>query len=266
MIPHDCHGDNEMAKDTATIALLGDVSIADFSKAVAHFKTMIESLSSEVANAAKIQWELESLEVSSAIVTVRGIPSVDDDIAVAEVLDAYERVGYAAQRGVESTYSLRVNNAARGLCGLINGHVSSIRFETEDADIEVISPIGSANGHGVVGVPREAIGTIRGRAQSMSNRGTLRFTVYDENDDHAIACYLREGLEEKMRLAWGQMCVISGTVRRSASGKVSTVRDVVDVVILDEHHNDSWRDAIGCAPALAGSISVEEAIRRGRDG
>lgn len=256
-----------MAKDTATIALNGEVSIADFAKAVAHFKTMIEALSSEVANAAKIQWELDALEVSSAIVTVRGIPSVgDNDIAVVEVLDAYERVGYAAQRGVESTYSLRVNNAARGLCGLINGHVSSIRFETEDADIEVISPIGNTTGHGVVGVPKESIGTIRGRAQSMSNRGTLRFTVYDENDDHAIACYLREGLEEKMRLAWGQMCAISGTIRRSASGKVSTVRDVVDVVVFDEHHSGSWRDAIGCAPALAGSISIEEAIRRGRDG
>ena len=256
-----------MVKDTATIALNGEVSISDFSKAVAHFKTIIETLSSEVANAAKIQWELDALEVSSAIVTVRGIPSVDNsDIAVVEVLNAYERVGYAAQRGVESNYGSRVNTAARRLCGLINGHVSSIRFETEDADIEVISPIGIANGHGIVGAPREAIGTIRGRAQSMSNRGTLRFTVYEENDDHAIACYLREGLEEKMRLAWGQMCVISGTVRRSASGKVSTVRDVVDVVILDEHHDDSWRDAIGCAPALAGSISVEEAIRRGRDG
>ncbi len=255
-----------MPNDLATIALNGEVDLSDFSKAIVYFDKLMSALASEVAKSAKIHWHLESLEVSSAFATVRASSEVDNDKAVDEVLKAYEAVGHNAQRGVESRFGSRVNSATRGLCSLINGKINSIRFETLNADFDVLSPFGDR----VVGVessqPMETIGAVQGRVQSISNRGALRFTLYDAIDDHAVSCYLREGMESKMRESWGKLCLVSGVVRRSQSGRVSTVRDVAKVEQLPEVTRTAWRAAIGCAPPVPGSISIESAIRRGRDG
>ena len=37
-------------------------------------------------------------------------------------------------------------------------------------------------------------------------------------------------------------------------------------VMVENIHTDDYREAIGCAPAIPGSISAEEAVRRGRGG
>ena len=46
-----------------------------------------------------------------------------------------------------------------------------------------------------------------------------------------------------------------------------SVRMTVTMRLSKEEPTDrtSWRDAIGCAPAIPGSISIEEAVRRVRD-
>lgn len=256
-----------MRKDLATIALNGEVDLAVFSKAIEHFNSLMNALAAAVAKPAKINWQLESLEVSSAIATVRGISEKDNDDAVAEVLLAYETVGRDAQYGQQSRFGDRVNSAAQKLCSLINGKINSIRFETADADFDVVSPFGESHGlAGAVPTPMKAEGAVQGRVQSLSNRGGLRFTLYDAVDDHAVSCYLSEGMEPRMREAWGRLCLAYGSVRRSSSGRVSTVRDVSRIEILPEGLRSAWRVAIGCAPPKPGSISIEEAIRKGRDG
>jgi hypothetical protein len=44
--------------------------------------------------------------------------------------------------------------------------------------------------------------------------------------------------------------------------KVFAAKTVPEVV---NYLKNEWREAIGCAPALPGSISAEEVVRRGRD-
>jgi hypothetical protein len=271
--PHPPHV-AAMPKDTATIALNGDIGLPDFAKAIKHFDALLRALTSDVARRAKIKWEIASLDVGSAIASVRGVSEIDDYEAVSSVLTAYEDVGLSAQSGIESHHSARVNKAARKLFGLINGRVSSIRFETEDRDAEIVAPLestspksdGSPQSGKRGAQPTDAVGAVQGRVQSLTSRGGLRFTLYDAIDDHAISCYLRDGMEPIMRDAWGQLCLVSGNLRRATNGKVATVRDVAQVKILREENRTAWRAAIGCAPAIAGSISAEEAIRRGRDG
>lgn len=255
-----------MQKSLATIAFNGEVGLADFSKAIAHFNTLMSALAKEVAKPAKIEWELESLQISSAIATVRGVSEVEDDIAISEVVDAYEEVGRSASEGRVTRFGDTVNDATRKLCSLINGKINSIRFETDEVDFDVVSPIDAGNGSVKSQPPIESIGAIQGRVQSLSNRGGLRFTLYDAVDDHAISCYLRDGMEAKMRAAWGKLCLVYGTVRRSSNGRVTTLRDCARIEFLEDGSRTDWRKAIGCAPAISGSISIEEAIRKGRDG
>lgn len=259
-----------MQKSTATIALMGDVVLPDFAKAVQAFSTLMNALSAEVAKSARAEWTVQSLEISSAIITTRGysIADPEDFDSIERVVDSYEDVARSIQDGKEIRYSKRVQTAAGDLVTLIDGKISSIRFETEDIDAEVFSPTLAGN----IGHHLEAsaeLGSAQGRVQSMSSRGILRFTLYDSNDDHAISCYLREGSENAMRDAWGKLAIVEGLVRRNpVTGLISTIREVDGRAITVLHDPDSrkdWRQAIRCAPAKNGSISPEEAIRRMRD-
>ena len=79
-----------MAKDTLTLALNGDVSLEDFSKAIQQFSNLVSSLHDDVAKESSIEWFIENLEAGSAIATVKGIGEEESDAqAIEQVVDAY---------------------------------------------------------------------------------------------------------------------------------------------------------------------------------
>jgi hypothetical protein len=153
---------------------------------------------------------------------------------------------------------------------MINGTIKSMRFENPDDDVEVI--------HREVSVTKEpeeprrprktqvVMGAMRGRVQCLSNRGGLRFTLYDLIDDKAISCYCSPGYENKMRDAWGKIAVVEGRIHRDPeTGRATTIRDVKDVVPVPECKPGDWREALGAAPGFLGTALPEEVIRRSRD-
>ncbi len=254
-----------MAEETATVALNGSVFLDDFSKAITHLQQLMSALSAEVVSGADIDWIVSGLESGSAIVTLKGGPEVKPSQSK-RVVGAFEKVVKALQTKSEIPFGKKVADPVHKLCGLMNGRITSIRFETRRLDAEVFS----SHKQSIRGESDSvnSFGAVRGRIQSLTSRGTLRFTLYDAEDDHAISCYLREGSEDVMRTAWGKLAFVEGIIRRdSGSGKVSTVRDVSQdgVQVVQDEGIYHWRDAIGCAPAVKGSISAEEAVRRGRE-
>lgn len=246
-----------MSTETATLALNGNVFLDDFAKAVQYLHQLMDGLSREVAKQ-KIDWRIDRLETGSALITMEAPHS-------GAVVKAYAKVGKLLQRNQPLPYGPTVKNAASRLCGLMNGRITSIRFETSEADAEVFSnPNRSAEQVEII----RTFGAVEGRIQSLSNRGRLRFTIYDLHEDRAISCYLSEGCEDVMRDSWGRMAVVEGMVSRDPNtGKVSTVRDVSisGVRLLETKSKYTWKDAIGCSPALTNSISTEEAVRRSRE-
>jgi hypothetical protein len=57
---------------TLTLALEGDVTLAQFANAVDHFHKLLRNLTEEVAADHDIQWDLEDLHYGSAMITVVG--------------------------------------------------------------------------------------------------------------------------------------------------------------------------------------------------
>lgn len=252
-----------MPQDTATLALNGEVYLDDFSKAMGHLLRLMNGLSASVAKDASIDWQVNSLETGSAIVTLRGVEKRKKH-SVAHVIKAFEDVGRAAQKGKPIPFGKAVQEPFNKLRGLLSGRITSLRLETELLDAEVFSLDDEVKGGKQSS--QSAFGAVEGRIQSLSSRGALRFTLYDASDDHAVSCYLRAGSEDVMRNSWGKMACVEGILRRDPyTGKVSTVRDVSEsgVEIIESHQD--WREAIGCAPAIPGSMSPEDAIRKGRD-
>lgn len=256
-----------MAKDTLTLVLNGEVSLSDFSEAIRNLFNLVDGLHNDLARGKHIEWRIEGLEAGSATATVRGIVEDKADTPdVERVVTAYENVGRSIKEGRQFSYSTRVKTAAEKIIGLVNEHIKSVRFETSDADFEFSKPMSEFSALATVNVCENTYGCVRGRVQSMTSRGGLRFTLYDLIDDRAISCYLATGSEDIMREAWGKLVIVEGLVRRDPeSGRATSVRQVKDIQVISEGKPGDYREAIGAARGFLGDELPEEVIRRARD-
>jgi len=146
-----------------------------------------------------------------------------------------------------------------GSRGVVNGNVTAVRFETADSDIVV-----SERPEILVLPP--AFSAVEGRIQTLTNRYSLRFTLFDFLHDRAVNCYLHEGQETIIREAWGRRAVVEGVVTRDAeSGRPTSVRNISSIAILPDNMS-GYQEARGIVPVPDGAPSPEIIIRRLRDG
>lgn len=103
--------------------------------------------------------------------------------------------------------------------------------------------------------------------QTLSSRGSLRFTLYDLVFDKAVSCYLEPGHEETMRGVWGKLASVEGWVTRDTlTGRPISVRRITSVQPRREVEPGSFREARGAVRAGPDAERPEVAIRRMRDG
>lgn len=245
--------------DTVTLRLNGDVPLAEFAKAVTGLNALLRALSAEVAAGSAIDWTISALDWSSATTTARGWSAEPE--AVVRVVGAYGSVGRALRDGATIPYAMPVEHAAREITSVLNGRIPTIDFETAEADFEVLAAPKPAQAP----IERVVFGGVSGRIQTLTNRGSLRFTLYDLLHDRAVSCYLAEGREAIMRDAWGKLAVVEGLVRRDPlTGRPTAIRRVTNVTLRAEGTVGDFVRARGASPSLTG-LSAEDAIRRIRD-
>ncbi len=251
--------------DTMTLVVSGDLSLKSFAAAVARFEALVRQLTLENAPKSEITWAIDDLQRSSAITAVRGR---GDPRHVELVVDAFLDVGRSLEARERIRHSQGVAKEAERLARVIKDEVESIRFETSEAEAVVLpeSAAELAPGASFDRFGPGAYGAVTGRVQTLSNRGGLRFTLYDLLHDKAVSCYLLEGSEEQMRDAWGRPAVVEGWVRRDAiTGRPLTVRRIARVQVLPEAELGAYIQARGAGAPFDGDLSPEDAIRRVRD-
>ena len=249
-----------MLNNTMTLALSGDVPFDSFAKAMSSFNSLVSALGTEHDAGGDIQWFVDALEKSSALATIRGESTKPEKVEA--VVTGYTQIATALEaRGPMPTYRARTLRHAHDIVALLNHDVVSVRFETATEDHIVSSPP-------FVGVAplQPAYGAVEGRVQTLSNRQSLRFTLFDSFHDRAVSCYMVEGHEETMRGAWDKRAVVEGMITRDPStGRPLAVRHVTSVRTLPDEEAD-YREARGAIPYVAASPTPEELIRRLRDG
>jgi hypothetical protein len=255
-----------MAKSTVTVVLSGEILLSDFAAGVERFSELMDALTKEVAQGARIDWKVEDLAPGSALTTVRGVPwNAEDQPRVEAVVEAYGRVGEALTAGRPVPYPESVVRAAGALIAVINERVEAIRLETEDQDWTVTSAE-PQSGPPPVEQVEAAFGAIEGRVQTLSSRGGLRFTLYDTLHDRAVSCYLAEGYEDIMRDSWGRLAVVQGLVKRDPrTGRPVTVRQVRSVELLGERSPGDYKRARAVIPLSGNAPRAEDVIRQLRD-
>lgn len=258
-----------MRRETITLVLDGDVSLAEFARAIGWLRTLLNRLSEEVGDGVEIDWNVDDLERGSTVASFRGTArKPTQQPQVTEVVKAYGEVGLALERHYRVPYSPDVARAADNIAGVLNGRVEAIRFETEEIDATVRATETTADRHDDWELPPStaAYGAVEGRVQTLTNRGGLRFTLYDLLNDRAISCYLREGHEDIMLNLWGRLVTVEGVVRRDpATGLPQTVRQITRVEPMPEAELDTYQEARGAIPLAPGAPLPEEVIRRLRD-
>jgi hypothetical protein len=205
-----------MADVTITVALEGhDIPLPSFATAVTELSKLLKELTKDVAGDSKLVWDVESLEVGSTMATVGGRVLEGDPDGTIRVSAAYEAVGEALARGGVIPYSPKIRRSARTLAGLLKDHVTAVRLETPQRDFTILA-----------GPPQPearmatALGAVEGRIQTLSNRGSLRFTLFDTLEDHAVSCYLSPGNEDMIQQMWGHLAMVEG-IRRALTPAVA---------------------------------------------
>lgn len=248
-----------MPETTLTVALGGDVPLDLFAESMQRFRRLIESLTQEVSGKADITWVVDELSSGSAIATIRGEAAQDEEVE--RVVRAYTVVGRALERHEIIPYSPRVASAARSLTSVLNGKITSIRFETSEYEATVTT--GSLDQSRAY---LAAFGAIEGRVETLSSRGRLSFTLYDALNDRAVRCRLQPDQHELMRNAWDKRVIVEGWVKREPiNGYPVEINPVEDITVLPEVVPGSYRRARAIAPAHRETSPPEDRIRRLRD-
>jgi hypothetical protein len=253
--------------ETLTVALEGpDISLSSFVSAVTALDALVKDLSAEVAPGSKLVWEVDDLQMGSAIATIRGRTVSGDPEGVARVSAAYETIGEALTGGTAIPYSERVGADVAALTAVLDDHVQAVRLETAKRDYTIAAKWARPSPVVPTARPLISLGAVEGRVQTLSNRGSLRFTLYDTLDDRAIACYLKPGEEDRIQMLWGRRVIVEGEIRRDPwSGRPTAIRQITDVVPLPERGPDDWQAAKGALAEVWNGEPAEETIRRIRD-
>jgi hypothetical protein len=250
-----------MAKDTLTFALEGDITLASFASALSEFNSLLGNLSKEVGNNAPVDWVVEELYAGSAIATFHGIY---DNIKIVEtIVDAYEQVGEALAYGRDIPFSEAVRKNCRNITSVLNGKVTSLRFETPASDFIISgrSQIGEKSA-----IMKYSLGTVKGTIQTVSMRKKLNFTVWDALFDKPVSCYIHEGQEELLRSSWGKRAIVTGRIGRQAeSGRPIVIREVKNIEIIEKPERGSYKHARGALPWKQGDEKPEVILRRMRN-
>lgn len=245
-----------MPKDTITFELGGRVDIKEFEKSFSVFRRLITALTPKKAG---VTWVVEDLQAGSAAVTFRGEADVLADVE--RIVTDYENIGYALAHNAVPSRNSRIAKAANAIIPLTET-MEYVRFQTPAVEHTIYGngKVPSRPGTSI------SIGAITGRVQTLSNRGALRFNLYDTLHDKAIVCYLAQGQEELMREAWGKRARVSGTITREMNtGRAIAIRQILRVEILREPVPGSYKRARGAIPWKPGDELPEEVIRRIRD-
>lgn len=253
-----------MPNNTLTFEIGGEIELKDLEEGIRLFTRLVDALTPRD----RVAWVVNDLQPGSARVTLEGRAA--DEADVERVVRDYESIGKHMSNGASDYDPALFTNDKRGALEAakkirIFAASESIKYlwvQTESKDF-TISPIYDPP-------PRSApskidIGVITGRVQTLSNRGGLRFNLYDDIHDTAVRCFLQSGQEDIMREVWGRRARVIGAITRDDDGKPKEIREIVDVKAIDEVQPGDYRQARGAIPWKPGDMLPEEVIRKMRD-
>lgn len=213
------------------------VSPETLKQAVSAFMDLLIEVSAEVGHGTKILWNV-SVEKGSRLFIARPA-NASSDASSNTVIKAISSGLKALERGTAVTpthFNDRALNAAKRLAmlrGESDRKLNYLRIRSVGKPCEISSRT-TISVDRLVSGQRQAYGTLEGKLQTLTERGGLQFTVYDDLFDKGVNCFLEEGTAQSAVQAFGRRVAVSGLIQydkegRPVSIRVETIRIFKDV-------------------------------------
>lgn len=252
-----------MADDLVTLRLDGEVTIDKLSAALAGFCAVLDALHEN--RGANVRWVLAGLDYGSASATAEAVPlDSDAERHIPAMCDDYLQAARQVARG-DIDPGRPLLRVVRELTEIAD-ESTPVVFETGDDEVIFVAPAVTAasasQGERQLQTTK-SLGAVRGRVEMLSQRKTLRFSIYELVYDKVVTCFPHPDHKDVMREAWGRVADVTGTITRDvATGKPISIRQVTRVDVVDEGEPDGYLKARG---ALKTVEPAERVVRRIRD-
>ena len=252
-----------MADDLVTFRLDGEVTIDKLSEAFVRFSAVLDAL--HESRGANVRWVLAALDYGSAAATAQAVPlDSDAERHIPLMCDDYLQAARQVASG-DIDPERPLLRVVRELTEVAN-ESNPVVFETGDDEVIFVAPaatLAAASLDEVQPQTTKSLGAVRGRVEMLSQRNTLRFSIYELVSDRVVSCYPHPDYKDVMREAWGHVADVTGTITRdAATGRPLSIRRVTQVDVVDEGTPDGYLRARGM---LRSTEPAERAVRRLRD-
>jgi CTP:molybdopterin cytidylyltransferase MocA len=203
-----------------------------FRRLVSAFVDLLNSVTEKAAGSGKrATWNMTvskgSRLLTAAAVADRATESVAEKVARA-IPDGLKRLEKGTQ-SPPSYFDQRALRAARELATVSKERkITYLRFNA-DGSHAAVSHRTAETAVKLLG-QHQALGTVEGKLQTISDRQTLQFVVFDSLYDKGINCFMNEAIMEKAMAAFRKRVAVTGMVQYDQEGQPVSIRvDTLEV-------------------------------------
>ena len=219
-----------------------------FEKAIGAFFDLLRSVADNVIGRERaVRWIIE-VEAGSAIVRARADSDAEALPMAQRSIDLICSGVSALTRGESTTPPFFTNVSLRAARTLASVHdaegeyVNSVTVKNGSAPIELTSQV-VATVDDILGEKYEALGSVEGQVQMISERHGFKLAIYDVIFDQPVICYPKtEQIKDEAMRAFGKRVIVAGEVRYRRDGKPSSVVAESVLTFQDESELPSLAD------------------------
>ncbi len=227
-MPKDTHAGSKGKSLTLTFDA-PVVSPDVFRRAINAFIEMLKAVSDEAAGTGKkIQWTMSVAKGSTAVIA-RPLADVATKRAAAIVIQTLPEGIRRLEKGATtapSYFNERALHAAKEL-----GEITEIGSKSLDyVRIRSTGKASVVSERTVTSIDRllkgqhQALGAVEGKLQTLTERGTLQFVVYDSLYDKGVNCFMGDNIVQDAIAAFRRRVAVSGMVQYDKEGRPVSIR------------------------------------------
>jgi hypothetical protein len=226
--------------NTITLDFDGPVITPDtFRRLVSAFVDLLTAVTDKAAGTGKkTVWDM-NVSTGSRLFIARAVADQRTTATTQRVIAALPSGLNKLEMGASvapAYFDQRALRAARELASIPKQRkLTYVRFRSEGEPVSV-SQRSADTAIRLLG-QHQALGSVEGKLQTISERGSLQFVVFDSLYDTGVNCFMNEDLMEQAKDAFRKRVAVSGMVQydpegRPVSIRVDTIRVFKDVTEL----------------------------------
>jgi len=189
---------------------------------------------------------------------IRGLHQDLDQVEA--VVEAYSILTQAIEQRQIPPYSEDVIRHATAITKVLNSHITSVAFITDDYQAVINEPVKYSQ------KKHYTLGLVNGFVRTITDSPRIRLALFDSIFKQRVWCELEPDQQELARNVWRKQVSVTGSIYRAPSnGRPIQVRNISDVKIVEQVQPGSYRQARGIVPWREGDEPSEVIIRRIRD-